>query len=176
MLSKDVAVPLSVAKRGGLKTTTSIPILMGASSIRVQRNADPAVVCDHKGPCRRPRASDERGRQVDDLSRPVTFSIAWSRARFSELEVRFPTIFQRMLTLMLRNLELDGLVTREVFPEIPPRVERELTSWGRVCSVPHRASSTGYRHDGRRFETRSFALAQSNLLARRGSGSHWSAF
>ncbi|MFC3747666.1 winged helix-turn-helix transcriptional regulator [Paenibacillus sp. GCM10012306] len=53
-----------------------------------------------------------------------------NRARFSTLEKSIPGISQRMLTLTLRNLERDGLIVREVFPEVPPRVEYELTSLG----------------------------------------------
>src|SRR6202045_3511725 len=52
------------------------------------------------------------------------------RARFSEIERVIPAISQRMLTLTLRNLERDGLITRELFPEVPPRVEYELTRLG----------------------------------------------
>lgn len=52
------------------------------------------------------------------------------RARFSAIEKCIPGISQKMLTVTLRNLERDGLVSREIFPEIPPRVEYELTSLG----------------------------------------------
>ena len=45
-------------------------------------------------------------------------------------------ISQRMLTLTLRGLERDGLVTRTVFPTIPPRVDYELTDLGRGLSQP----------------------------------------
>jgi DNA-binding HxlR family transcriptional regulator len=58
------------------------------------------------------------------------------RARFSEIERTIPGITQRMLTLTLRNLERDGMVTREVFPEVPPRVEYELTNLGRSLLGP----------------------------------------
>lgn len=53
------------------------------------------------------------------------------RARFSELNRTLLPISERMLSLTLRGLERDGLVTREVFPEVPPRVEYELTPSGR---------------------------------------------
>ena len=53
------------------------------------------------------------------------------RARFSELDRSIHAISQRILALTLRNLERDGLVTRELFAEVPPRVEYELTSTGR---------------------------------------------
>lgn len=52
------------------------------------------------------------------------------RARFSELQRMVEGISQRMLTTTLRNLERDGFLTREVFPEVPPRVEYELTELG----------------------------------------------
>lgn len=52
------------------------------------------------------------------------------RARFSELRRDAEGISQAMLTSTLRGLEKDGLVTREVFPEVPPRVEYELTAMG----------------------------------------------
>jgi DNA-binding HxlR family transcriptional regulator len=58
------------------------------------------------------------------------------RARFSEIEKAIPGISQRMLTATLRNLERDGMVVREVFPEVPPRVEYELTDLGRCLLVP----------------------------------------
>ena len=51
--------------------------------------------------------------------------------RFNELRHSIGGISQRMLTLTLRNLERDGLVIRTVYPEIPPRVEYQLTDKGR---------------------------------------------
>ena len=59
-----------------------------------------------------------------------------NRCRFSELKKEIPGISQRMLTATLRNLEQDGLVTRHVFPEIPPRVEYELTDLGLSIRAP----------------------------------------
>ncbi len=51
--------------------------------------------------------------------------------RFNELKRKIGGISQRMLTLTLRGLERDGLVTRTMFPTIPPRVDYELTDLGR---------------------------------------------
>lgn len=56
--------------------------------------------------------------------------------RFSEIRRDIPAVSQRMLTLTLRHLERDGLVTREVTPSIPPRVDYELTRLGRSLLEP----------------------------------------
>ncbi len=56
--------------------------------------------------------------------------------RFSELRRSIEGISQRMLTLTLRGLERDGLVTRTIFPTIPPRVDYELTAMGRTLLKP----------------------------------------
>jgi len=61
------------------------------------------------------------------------------RARFSELRRSIPGISQRMLTATLRNLERDGLLIREVYPEVPPRVDYELTPLGKGFMQPVRA-------------------------------------
>ncbi|MFH1804151.1 MAG: helix-turn-helix domain-containing protein [Pseudomonadota bacterium] len=50
--------------------------------------------------------------------------------RFSDLERAIPAITQKMLTQQLRQLEVDGLVHRTVYAEVPPRVEYRLTEWG----------------------------------------------
>ena len=56
--------------------------------------------------------------------------------RFSELRRAIEGISQRMLTLTLRSLERDGLVTRTIFPSIPPRVDYELTHLGETLLNP----------------------------------------
>jgi DNA-binding HxlR family transcriptional regulator len=56
--------------------------------------------------------------------------------RFNELRKALGSISQRMLTLTLRALERDGLVTRTVTPSIPPRVDYELTRLGRSLLEP----------------------------------------
>ena len=52
------------------------------------------------------------------------------KLRFSELRAGISGISQRMLTVTLRSLEDDGIVSRTLYPEIPPRVEYELTELG----------------------------------------------
>src|ERR1700726_179412 len=56
--------------------------------------------------------------------------------RFNELRRALGSISQRMLTLTLRGLERDGLLTRTVFPTVPPRVDYELTKLGRSLLEP----------------------------------------
>jgi DNA-binding HxlR family transcriptional regulator len=54
--------------------------------------------------------------------------------RFSALKKILPHITDRMLTLQLRELEQDGLLSRTVFAEVPPRVEYALTASGRALA------------------------------------------
>src|SRR5215471_18867615 len=56
--------------------------------------------------------------------------------RFNELRRGLRSISQRMLTLTLRGLERDGLLTRTVYPTIPPRVDYELTKLGLTLLEP----------------------------------------
>ena len=53
------------------------------------------------------------------------------RKRFGELRRLTPNATERMITLQLRELEADGVVSREVFAEVPPRVEYDVTDFGR---------------------------------------------
>src|SRR5216684_1906901 len=98
------------------------------------KHLDPAAVCG-----RTPGGSGLLTKIGDKWSIFLILSLAkllGGRDRFSELERTIPGISQRMLTLTLRNLERDGLITREVFPEVPPRVEYEITSLGRSLLRP----------------------------------------
>jgi DNA-binding HxlR family transcriptional regulator len=61
--------------------------------------------------------------------------------RFSDLRRSINGISQKMLTQTLRDLERDGLVVRDIYPVIPPRVEYSLTSLGRTLDEPLRALS-----------------------------------
>lgn len=62
----------------------------------------------------------------------ILFHLLVGKKRFMELARAVPDVTQRMLTLQLRELEADGLVTRTVFAEVPPRVEYEVTPLGRT--------------------------------------------
>ena len=66
----------------------------------------------------------------------VIMTLSDGPKRFNELKRMINGISQRMLTLTLRGLERDGLVTRTIFPTIPPRVDYELTDLGRGLQQP----------------------------------------
>jgi DNA-binding HxlR family transcriptional regulator len=67
--------------------------------------------------------------------------------RFGELGKEIPNITERMLTLQLKALEQDGLVTRTVYPEVPPRVEYTLTTIAReFIPIFKQLSAWGGRH------------------------------
>jgi DNA-binding HxlR family transcriptional regulator len=72
----------------------------------------------------------------DKWSLFVIVSLGGGPRRFNEIKRIIGGISQRMLTLTLRGLERDGLVTRTVFPTIPPRVDYELTDLGRGLWTP----------------------------------------
>src|SRR3954469_12085534 len=67
--------------------------------------------------------------------------------RFNELRREIPSVSQRMLTLTLRNLERDGLVSRTVTPTIPPRVDYALTELGHSLLTPVSALAESALHN-----------------------------
>jgi len=84
---------------------------------------------DHRQHCEARRILD---RVADRWSLPVIERVAERTMRFSELHRDLPGISHRMLTSTLRQLERDGIVTRTVFPVVPPRVDYEITPLGRT--------------------------------------------
>lgn len=99
------------------------------------RTLDPAAICRTSDPL----AVRELLSRIGDkwtIFVVLSLDLLGGRARFSELERAVPGISQRMLAVTLRSLERDGLVTREVFPEVPPRVEYEITALGQSLLGP----------------------------------------
>mgnify|MGYP001335277769 CR=1 FL=1 len=99
-------------------------------------NRGPAL--KHDSPdCR--AVSDVLARLGDKWTVLVVEILGRGPARFNELRREVGSISQKMLTTTLRQLERDGMVTRTVYPTIPPRVDYELTELGRELLVPVRA-------------------------------------
>jgi DNA-binding HxlR family transcriptional regulator len=88
------------------------------------------TVLDHRSSdCR--AVSGVLARVGDKWSVLIIVLLGEGPRRFGEIKRMVGGISQRMLTLTLRGLERDGLLTRTVFPTIPPRVDYELTKLGR---------------------------------------------
>ena len=62
----------------------------------------------------------------------ILYHLLEDTQRFNELRRRLPGITQRMLTLQLKELASDGIIHREVYPVVPPKVEYSLTEFGRT--------------------------------------------
>jgi DNA-binding HxlR family transcriptional regulator len=92
----------------------------------------------------------------------VVGALAKGPIRYNEIRRRVEGISQRMLTLTLKGLEQDGLVTRTMYPTIPPRVDYELTELGRKLIVPLKALSKWAR------DNRPAMLAAREAFQRRG--------
>lgn len=92
---------------------------------------------EYEGACRGHEESGKAVREVldrigDKWSLLVVVTLRNATLRFTELQHHIPGISQRMLTLTLRHLERDGLISRTVHAEVPPRVEYKLTAAGRT--------------------------------------------
>lgn len=69
---------------------------------------------------------------IGGLWKPIIlFHLLEKKLRFMQIARRVPNATQRMLTLQLRELEADGVIVRHVYPQVPPKVEYELTDFGR---------------------------------------------
>ena len=97
----------------------------------------------HNDVCEGGHSLEERRAFAEILSRIgdkwtvlVVGVLAHGPMRYSQIFKRVDGISQRMLTLTLKGLERDGLVTRTVYPTNPPRVDYELTERGKTLVVP----------------------------------------
>ncbi len=77
--------------------------------------------------------------------------------RFGELRKAIPGVTQHMLTAQLRELEADGLVLRTVFPEVPPRVEYEITPKARGLGPTMEALTAWWNEYGKSVPTKATA-------------------
>lgn len=107
-------------------------------------------------------ASEVLARVGDKWTVLVVSTLGEGTMRFNELRRALGSISQRMLTLTLRGLERDGLVTRTAFPTVPPRVDYELTRLGRSLLEPvsalglwARKNRVGIQDARRRFDAAS---------------------
>lgn len=82
------------------------------------------------------RVSELLARVGDKWTMQVIAELGEGPRRFSELRRAIEGVSQRMLTLTLKNLERDGLVSRTVTPSAPPRVDYALTELGRSMLAP----------------------------------------
>lgn len=64
----------------------------------------------------------------------ILFNLNQGTKRFNELKREMPGVTQRMLTNQLRELEADQIISRKVYPEVPPRVEYTLTAIGKTLT------------------------------------------
>ena len=87
------------------------------------------------------------------------------RKRFGEIRRLTPNATERMITLQLRELEADGVVSREVFAQVPPRVDYDLTEFGRSLE-PILEQMQDW---GRAFKARRLAEESSDAEAARGA-------
>lgn len=65
----------------------------------------------------------------------ILYRLLGGQLRFNQLQRLLPAVTQRMLTKQLRELEQDGLVQRTVYPEVPPRVEYNLSARGQSLAA-----------------------------------------
>ncbi|HWI30850.1 MAG TPA: helix-turn-helix domain-containing protein [Microbacterium sp.] len=109
-----------------------------AESGRARPHSDYEHVCatyPHDGPAIR-GVLDRVG---DKWSLLLIITLEAGPLRYGQLKRQVVGVSQRMLTLTLRQLERDGLVARTVYPQIPPRVEYELTHLGATLIPPARS-------------------------------------
>lgn len=61
----------------------------------------------------------------------ILWYLSYKTLRFNDIKKKLPDVTQKMLTQQLRSLEEDGLINREVYPVVPPKVEYSLTELGK---------------------------------------------
>ena len=110
----------------------------------------------------KPAVTETLARIGDKWTVMVVGTLHQGPMRYNQIRRAVEGISQRMLTLTLKGLEQDGLVTRTMYPTIPPRVDYELTELGRKLIVPLKALSKWAR------ENRPAMVAAREAFQRRG--------
>jgi DNA-binding HxlR family transcriptional regulator len=118
-------------------------------------------------PCR--RISSLLARVGDKWTLLVVRELNNGPRRFSEIRRALGSISQKMLTTTLRLLERDGLVTRTVYPTVPPRVEYELTTLGRDLLSPVNALADWALKNAERVERAQAAFDRAAEAAKAGT-------
>jgi DNA-binding HxlR family transcriptional regulator len=112
-------------------TTRRTPAKAGKAPTRAREKNPPAPPPELERTPTNCHAREMIMRVADKWSMYIIHVLAQdSPLRFNELKRRVDGVSQRMLTVTLRGLERDGLVRRRMYPEVPPRVEYELTELG----------------------------------------------
>ena len=96
-----------------------------------KRSEPPRSVLDERYPARR-----VLNLIADKWTPIVIYCLASGTRHFGQMHRRVPGLSKKMLIQVLRNLERDGLVTRRVFAEVPPKTDYELTALGRKLHEP----------------------------------------
>ncbi len=109
------------------------------ASAQAQRGDVPAPEPETFASSRCQAVTPVLNRVGDKWSMQVVMALSFGSKRFSQLKREIDGISQRMLTLTLRGLERDGMISRHVTPSIPPRVDYELTELGVSLKEPVRA-------------------------------------
>ncbi|SHF15033.1 transcriptional regulator, HxlR family [Seinonella peptonophila] len=89
----------------------------------------------------------------------ILFHLIEGTMRFNQLRKQMPGITQRMLTLQLRELEHDGIVHREVYKQVPPKVEYSLTDFGRtLIPIVEKMREWGFIHTEQLLNQRNLSM------------------
>ena len=77
----------------------------------------------------------------------ILYHLLLETMRFNQLRRLMPEVTQRMLTRQLRELEADNLISRKVYPEVPPKVEYSMTEYGKTLApIIHALQAWGLQH------------------------------
>src|SRR3981081_3104152 len=141
-ISADLLGATSVRAAYGITARNILFVALRCSSAKIPQGG--TILSDtHIDVCKGGHSCEDRRAFADILARVgdkwtvlVVGVLAHGPKRYSRIFKLVEGVSQRMLTLTLKGLERDGLVTRTVYPTNPPRVDYELTERGKTLIVP----------------------------------------